>query len=88
MEMLCDLCEAGTDFMYTYTVKFNECRPFKCYEINCVMNIRMNLLQTTWAPTTHVTSGISPSLYENVETIAGSCGRLCSFKPRLSRHAY
>lgn len=81
MEILCDLCEAGTGFMYTYTVKFNECRPFKGYE----MNIRMNPLQTTQAPTTHVTSGTSPSLYEDVETIAGSCGRLCSFKPRLLR---
>jgi hypothetical protein len=92
MEMMCDLCEVGTEFMcvyiYIYTDKFNECHSFKGYEINCVMDIHMNPLQTTWGPTTHTNSGISPSLYEDVEKNAGSCGRLCSFKPRLLRYAY
>jgi hypothetical protein len=72
MEMVCDLCELGTEFMYTYTDKFNEFYPLKGYEINCVINIHTHPLTSSPAPTTNINSGISPSLYEDTETNTGS----------------
>jgi len=58
--------------MYTYTDKFNEFYSLKCYERNCVINIHMNPLKTTQAPTTNINSGISSFLYEDMETNTGS----------------
>ena len=54
MEMVCDLCEVGTELMYTYTDKFNEFHSLKGYERNYVINIHMNPLKTTREPTMNI----------------------------------
>ena len=58
--------------MYTYTDKFNGFRSLKGYERNCVINIHMNPLKTTRAPTSNINSGISSFLCEDMETNTGS----------------
>jgi hypothetical protein len=55
MQMVCDLFEVGTEFMYAYTDKFNDFHSLKGYEIKCVINMLMNPLKTTRAPTTNIT---------------------------------
>lgn len=54
MEVVCDFCEVGTEFVYTYTDKFNEFHSLKCNEINCVIYIHMPPLKTTPARTTNI----------------------------------
>ena len=61
MEMVCDLCELGTESMYTYTDKFNEFYPLKVYEINCVINIHTHPLKSSPAPTTNI-NPLNPEL--------------------------
>jgi hypothetical protein len=68
MEVVCDFCEVGTEFVYTHADNFSEFHSLKCYEINCVINILMHPLKTTPARTTNINSGISPFLYEDMET--------------------